>query len=63
MKHKYIAKVYVDDEIVETSGDNVEELIVWMNGQAESSFNEIKGDIIDNKTHQIIKSIQYSSED
>lgn len=64
MKHKYTAKVYVsDDEIIETSGDNVEELILWMNSQAEASFSEIKGDIIDNKTHQIVKSVQYGSQD
>lgn len=64
MKHKYTAKVYIsDDEIVETSGDNVEELILWMNSQAEASFNDITGDIVDNKTHQIIKSVQYGSHD
>lgn len=61
MKHKYTAKVYLEDgEIILNSGDDVEELTAWMNTQAEASFDEINGEIIDNMTQQIVKHFQYT---
>lgn len=61
MKHKYTAKIYFDDgEMILSSGDDIEELMMWMNNQAEASFGEIKGEIIDNMTHQIVKQFEFT---
>lgn len=62
MKHKYVAKIYFNDgQIIENSGgDNLEELIAWMSDQAESAFSDLKGEIFDNHTHNIVKCMNYS---
>lgn len=60
MKHKYAAKIHFQDgETLVNSGDDVEELINWINNQAEASFDEVNGEILDIKTQQIVKHIQY----
>lgn len=59
MKHRYIAKVYLEDgQMLENSGDNLEELTSWVSGQAEASFGDIKGEIFDTHLHKIVKTIQ-----
>lgn len=64
MKHHYTAKVYFDnDEMVENSGNDIDMLIEWMQSQAEAKYGDIKGEITDNKAHQIVKSIQFSPTD
>lgn len=61
MNPMYTAKVYLeDDQMIEHSGDNIEELTAWINSQAETSFTDVKGEIFDNKLHKVIKTIQYS---
>lgn len=61
MLNKYTAKVHFSDgEVIESSGDNLEQLQAWIYTQGEVSSDEVKGEILDNKTHQIIKKIQYT---
>ncbi|GEM_PF-1070193 len=61
MKYTYTAKIYLEDgEVILHSGNNVEELMVWMHGQAEASFGDMNGEIIDNKTHHVVKHFQYT---
>lgn len=61
MKHRYMAKIYFEDgQIIENSGNNLEQLMTWMTDQAEATFSDIKGEVFDNHTHSIIKTIQYS---
>lgn len=61
MKHRYTAKVYFEDgQLIENTGDNLEQLTTWMSEQAEAAFSDIKGEIIDNQTHFVVQNIQYS---
>ncbi len=58
--HTYSAKiVFEDDDILENSDDDLEKLTSWVYRQAEASFGEMKAEIYDNRTHQVIKNIQY----
>ena len=38
----------------------IEELLVWMQDQAEVSFYQVKGEITDNANQHIVKQFQYS---
>ncbi len=61
MKHRYTAKIIFEDgESLLNSANDVEELIVWLNNQAESSFGQSNSNIIDNQTQQVIKNFQYN---
>ncbi len=61
MKHKYTAKVYLEDEeMIENTGNDLDQLKIWMQGQAEATYSEIRGEIIDNNTHKVIDSMEYS---
>ncbi|RDI43423.1 hypothetical protein [Aquicella lusitana] len=61
MKPKYTAKVYFDDgSFIENHADDVGQLIGWMRRQGQDRFCEINGIIVNNKTHRIVKSIQYN---
>lgn len=61
MKHRYIAKVYFEDgQILENTSNDLEELTKWMSDQAEATFNDIKGEILDIHSNRVVKSIQYS---
>lgn len=56
MKHKYTAKLYLEDgEVILNTADDIEELIEWMNEQTEESLDDVKGEIIDNATQQVVK--------
>lgn len=58
MKHRYIAKVYFEDgQMLENSGDNLEELTSWVSNQQEAAFDDIKGEIFDTHLHKIVKTI------
>ena len=64
MKHRYLAKVYLDeDEIVENTSDTVDQLIDWINKQAESGPGVISGEIIDSKTHHVVKKFKFNYTD
>lgn len=64
MKAKYTARVYFDDEeIVDNTGDNLEELIAWMLSQAEENFGNYRGEIIDNETKKVVHSFRHAPPD
>ncbi|TAK73661.1 MAG: hypothetical protein EPO11_08060 [Gammaproteobacteria bacterium] len=59
MAFRYLAKVYVDnEEVAHESGNDVDELYNWMLTKAQGKFENFSGEIIDQKTHQIVKSFR-----
>lgn len=61
MKPHYTAKMYLDNnDVIENSSDDLEQLSVWMDEQVESAFSTIKGEILDNKRHEVIKRFEFS---
>jgi hypothetical protein len=63
MNHQYTAKIYSEDkEIAQKSGNDVEELYIWMltsdNGRTPSSGTH--GEIIDNHTQIVIRKFKKS---
>lgn len=61
MKHRYTAKIlFVDGESLLNSADDIEELIMWMKSQTESSFGQTNGEIIDNQTQKVVKKFEYN---
>ena len=62
MKHIYTAEIYFEDgEIMINTADDIEELVIWINNQAESTFGQTKAKIIDNHTQHIVKVLQFNS--
>lgn len=60
MKHRYTAKLYLnDEEFIENFGDDLDQLYIWMSEQAESAFSTIKGEILDNKKNAIIRKFEF----
>ncbi|KTC80137.1 MULTISPECIES: hypothetical protein [Legionella] len=56
MGTQYRANIYYGaDEIAHQSGDNMEQLYVWMLAYVEKTSGEIHGEIIDNITHQVVR--------
>ncbi|PJD91547.1 MAG: hypothetical protein CK426_00390 [Legionella sp.] len=52
----YTAKIYFDTcEIKTRSGNQLNELYVWMLAQVQGKFGNLHGQIINNKTHLIEK--------
>lgn len=61
MKHTYTAKVtFEDGEVIYLSGDDVEKLLGWIQEQADSSFGETRGEIIDNTSQKVVKHFAYT---
>lgn len=64
MKSSYTAKIYLgEDEILENSKNDIDELYAWMLGQAEGKFGNIHGEIIDNKTNTIVRKFRKAPPD
>ena len=63
MSEPYTAKIYCSTtEIALQSGDDMEKLYLWMLTYAdEKNSGEIHGEIIDNKTHQVIRQFKKRS--
>ncbi len=56
MKAKYTARIYLEaNEILNKSGDEVEELYTWLLVQAEGKFGSVHGEITENKSKQVVK--------
>lgn len=56
MTSKYTAKIYLEkDEIMDNSGDDIDELYTWMICRAEGAFGNVHGQIIDNATQETVK--------
>lgn len=64
MKHRFSAKLMMDNEqVIENSDDDLIVLTQWMTDQAGNTFSDVKGEIIDNRTHRIVRSIHFSPVD
>lgn len=62
MGTQYRANIYCGaDEIAHQSGDNMEQLYVWMLAYVEKTSGEIHGEIIDNITHQVVRQFKKQS--
>lgn len=62
MSTHYGAKIYCgDEEIAHQSGDDLEQLYVWMLAFAEKTSGEIHGEITDNITHQMVRQFKKQS--
>jgi len=56
MTPNYTAKMYLDkDEILQNSGDDMDQLYTWMLAQAEGKFGNIHGEVIDNMTQEVVR--------
>ena len=61
MDDLYSAKVYCNEEVIaHKTGDDIEQLYIWMLGQTGGNFGDVHGEIIDNKTKKIIKTFRKS---
>lgn len=64
MALRYTAKIYFDEgEVAHESGNDVEELYNWMLLKAQGKFGNFNGEIIDNKTHKVVKSFRKAPSD
>ncbi|HHF7373777.1 hypothetical protein SCQ64_05095 [Legionella pneumophila serogroup 1] len=62
MSKQYTAKIYCgSDEIARQSGDNMEQLYVWMLAYVEKISGEIHGEVTDNITHQVVSQFKKQS--
>lgn len=63
-KPRYTAKIYFDDqEIVDSSGNDLEELTAWMLLQSEGKFGNYSGEIIDNETKKVVQTFRRTPPD
>jgi hypothetical protein len=61
MPHRYTAKLYFNEkEINHESGDDVDALYTWLLTKAEGKFGNTSGEIIDNKTREVVKTFKKS---
>jgi len=59
MQTRYTAKFYLGNKLIlEQSSDHVDELYHWLLSTAQGKLGDIKGEIIDNKTQEIIKRLK-----
>ena len=64
MTFLYTAKIYFDEgEVSHESGNDVDDLYNWMLMKTEGKFGNFHGDIIDNKTGNIVKSFRKAPPD
>lgn len=64
MGQKYTAKIYLEkDELLNKSGDDLDGLYMWMLTQAEGQFGNVHGDIIDNKTQEVVRQFRKAPPD
>lgn len=62
MSTHYRAKIYCGaEEIAHQSGDDLEQLYVWMLAFAEKTSGEIHGEITNNITHQVVRQFKKQS--
>lgn len=64
MNHKYTATLHLEDEgELMNEGNDIDELMLWMAEQAEvSSHNaNIRGEVVDNATQNVVKRFHYET--
>ncbi|KTC80191.1 hypothetical protein [Legionella cherrii] len=58
----YTAKIYFDDiEIKQSSGNNLDSLLIWMLTQQDGEFGNYNGQITNNNTNLIEKEFRTTS--
>jgi hypothetical protein len=56
MKQTYTANIYSAEKLITSkSGDDIEQLYIWMLAQVEGLSGLIKGEIIDETTQEIVR--------
>lgn len=56
MSAKYLAKLFIGDlETLEKSGDNLEELHIWLLTQASGKLGDVHGEVVDSTTQEVVK--------
>ena len=57
--NQYLATVYIDGSVLQTrAGSDLDALEIWMLAEAQNGFGNLHGDIIDQETHQRVKSFR-----
>lgn len=60
----YTAKLYeAEQEIQRKSGDNLDELYVWMLAQAHGKPGNFSGDVINNQTEEVVRHFKKGHEE
>jgi len=56
MSKKYIAKIFFGDrETLDKSGDDAEQLYIWMLTQANGKMGDVHGEILDSETQKVVR--------
>lgn len=64
MACRYTARIYIDTtEVEKESGDNLDELYNWMLVKAQGKFGNLHGEVVDNKTGDVVKSFRKAPPD
>ncbi|KTC79162.1 hypothetical protein OQJ13_14635 [Legionella sp. PATHC035] len=59
MNTQFTANVYCKEERIATqTGTDIDQLYAWMLIQVNGYFGDIRGEIIDNKTHKTIRTFR-----
>ncbi|KTC89892.1 hypothetical protein OQJ18_06580 [Fluoribacter dumoffii] len=59
MSTQFTANVYCKEERIATqTGNDIDKLYAWMLIQVNDNFNEIRGEIVDNKTNKIVRTFR-----
>ncbi|HHF7365929.1 TPA: hypothetical protein ACPSKY_001033 [Legionella bozemanae] len=58
----YTAKLYIEEKTIdERNSDDLEELYLWMMAKAHNQTTHYNGSIINNNTHEVVRTFQSSS--
>lgn len=65
MKDKYTAIIYIEKtiEILRKTGNDIDELFIWIVTEATQSTDDLHGKVIDNKSHKTIRKFQKTQPD
>ncbi|STY28885.1 Uncharacterised protein [Legionella wadsworthii] len=59
MSHHFTATVFCKDEKIATqTGDDLDKLYTWMLIQVNGQYNEVRGEIVENKTNKIVRTFR-----
>lgn len=59
MSEQFTASVYCKEERIATqTGNDIDQLYTWMLIQVNGHFDDIRGEIIDNKTNNIVRTFR-----
>ena len=56
MSDQYIGKIYSGESLLaEKLGEDLEQLYIWMLAEANENNGDIHGEIMDNKTQEVVR--------